>query len=241
MDWWQTISNPKSKIQNPKELTMAQRVAVPAEERPLGRKSDLKEVRRSGKIPAVLYGKGTEPRSVQIPAKEMEHIIRRHGHSAILELNLAGGESLTALIKETQHHRISGHLQHLGLQSIRMSDTIHTSIAISLVGTATAVEDAGGVLGQTLTELPVVGRADQLPESITVDISAMTMGAMLRVADLHLPEGVTTSADPEQVVATTSISAAARQEATEAAEAAAAAAEAAEAAEAAPAEAESKE
>jgi large subunit ribosomal protein L25 len=213
---------------------MAQRVAVPAEERPLGRKSDLKEVRRAGKIPAVLYGKGAEPRSVQVPAKEMETVIRRHGHSAILELNLTGGERVTALIKETQHHRISGHLQHLGLQSIRMSDTIHTSIPVVLTGTATAVDDGGGVLEQTLTELHVTGRADRLPESITLDISGMAMGDTLRVSDLQLPEGITTSTDPDQVVATTSISAAARQEATEAAEAAAAAAEAAEAAEAAP-------
>lgn len=199
---------------------MAQRVAVPAEERPLGRKSDLKEVRRSGRIPAVLYGKGTEPRSVQIPAKEMETLIRRHGHSAILELNLAGGENVTALIKEVQLHRISGLVSHLGLQSILMSDTIHTSVPVTVVGTASAVEDGGGVLGQALTELPVTGRADQLPEAITVDVSAMVMGDVLRVGDLKLPEGITTTADPEQVVVTTSISAAARQEATEAAEAA---------------------
>jgi large subunit ribosomal protein L25 len=213
---------------------MAQRVAVPAEERPLGRKSDLKETRRSGNIPAVLYGKGMEPRSVQIPAREMETVIRRHGHSAILELNLAGGERVTALIKEVQHHRISGHVHHLGLQSILMSDTIHTSIPISVVGTAAAVEDAGGVVGQALTELAVTGRADQLPETISIDVSAMTMGDTLRVADLHLPEGITTAIDPEQVVVTTSISAAARQEATEAAAAA-------EAAEAAPAVSEAKE
>jgi large subunit ribosomal protein L25 len=206
---------------------MAQKVAVPAEERPLGRKSDLKETRRTGKIPAVLYGKGIEPRSVQIPAREMETVIRRHGNSAILELNLAGGERVTALIKEVQHHRISGSVQHLGLQSILMSDTIHTSIPVLMAGTATAVEEAGGVLGQALTELAVTGRADQLPESITIDVSAMTMGDTLRVADLKLPEGITTTIDPDQVVVTTSISAAARQEATEAAAAEAAAAEAA--------------
>jgi large subunit ribosomal protein L25 len=203
---------------------MAQRVAVPAEERPLGRKIDLKETRRAGNIPAVLYGKGMEPRSVQIPSREMETVIRRHGHSAILELNLADGECVTALIKEVQLHRISGLVQHLGLQSILMSDTIHTSIAISLVGRASAVEDGGGVLGQVLTELAVTGRADQLPQSIAIDVSGLTMGDVLRVADLNLPDGITTATDPEQVVVTTSISAAARQEATEAAEAAEAAA-----------------
>jgi len=200
---------------------MAQRVSVPAEERPLGRKSDLNDVRRAGNIPAVVYGKGMEPRSVQIPGKEMETVIRRHGNSAILELSLAGGERVTALIKEIEHHRITGRVHHLGLQSIQMSDTIHATIAITLTGTAAELENAGGVVGQALTELAVTGRADQLPESITLDISNMGVGDTLRVADLTLPEGITTAVDPETTVATTSISAAARQEATEAAAAAA--------------------
>jgi large subunit ribosomal protein L25 len=202
---------------------MAQTVAVSAEERRLGRKSYLKEVRREGKIPAILYGKGLEPRTLQIPAREMDHVLRRHGHSAILELQL-NGERVTALIKEMERHRISGHVLHLGLQNIRMTDTIHTTVPVLLLGEATAVDDAGGVIEQTLTELPVTGRADRLPETLTLDISAMTMGDTLRVSDLTLAEEITTSADPDQVVVTTSVSAAARQEAVEAAEAEAAAA-----------------
>jgi large subunit ribosomal protein L25 len=206
---------------------MAQTVAIRAEARPLGRKSDLKDVRREGKIPVVLYGKGIEPRALQVPAREMDAVLRHHGHSAILELNLDGGERLTALIKELERHKISGHVQHLGLQNIRMSDTIHTTVPIVLAGEAAAVEDAGGVVEQTLTELPVTGRADRLPETVALDISALTMGGTLRVSDLKLPEGITTSADAEQVVVTTSVSAAARQEAMEAAEAEEAAREAA--------------
>jgi large subunit ribosomal protein L25 len=202
---------------------MAQVVPVPAEERPLGRKTDLKQARRDGKVPAVLYGKGIDPRTLQLPAKEVETAIRRHGHGAILELNLGGGENLTAIIKEMQLHPLSGHLSHLGLQNIRMSDTIHTTIPVVLVGGNTTVEDAGGMIEQQLTDLPVTGRADRLPESIPVDISAMAMGDTLRVGDIQLPEGITTATDPDQVVATTSVSAAARQEAAEAAEAAAAA------------------
>src|SRR5439155_6968958 len=107
-----------------RRFEMAQIVSVPAEERPLGRKSLLKQVRREGKVPAVLYGKGMEPRSLQIPAKELETAIRRHGHSAILELTINGSERLTALIKELDHHRLTGHVNHLGLQNIQMSDVI---------------------------------------------------------------------------------------------------------------------
>src|SRR5436309_2110700 len=143
---------------------MAQMIPVPAEERPLGRKSDLKQVRREGKVPAVLYGKGIEPRTLQLPARELESALHRHGHAAILELNLTGGERQTAIIKELELHRINGRVHHLGLQSIQMSDVIHTTIPVMLAGHASAVENAGGMVEQQLTDLPVTGRADQLPE-----------------------------------------------------------------------------
>src|SRR5689334_23287264 len=155
---------------------MANLVSVAAEDRLLGRKSDLKQVRREGKVPAVLYGKGMEPRSLKLPAKELETAIRRHGNSAILELTIKGGERLTALIKELELHRISGHVNHLGLQSIRMSDVIHATVSIVLTGSAAAVEDAGGMVEQQITDLAVTGRADRLPESIAVDISGLEMG-----------------------------------------------------------------
>src|SRR5436309_6872138 len=111
---------------------MAQMIPVPAEERRLGRKSDLKQVRREGKVPAVLYGKGLEPRTLQLPAREIEAALHHHGHGAILELNMAGGERLTAIIKELELHRINGRIHHLGLQSIRMSDVIQTSVPLVL-------------------------------------------------------------------------------------------------------------
>jgi large subunit ribosomal protein L25 len=210
---------------------MADQVALRAEPRQTGLKGELRRLRREGKIPGVLYGKQEEPRAIQIAARELEHALHQHGQSALLDLTV-NGERATAVIKEVQHDPITGRLSHLGLQRVSLEDTISAHVPLVFTGDTTAITDEGGVIEHPASEVTVSCRADHLPESINVDISGLRRGDSLRVADLKPPEGVTITTNPEQVVAATSVSAAARQEAADeaaAAEAPAAAAEPAEA------------
>lgn len=206
---------------------MADQVALRAEPRQTGLKGELRRLRREGKIPGVLYGKQQEPRAIQIAARELEHALHQHGQSALLDLTV-NGERATAVIKEVQHDPITGRLSHLGLQRVSLEDTISAHVPLVFIGDTTAITDEGGVIEHPASEVTVSCRADHLPESITVDISGLRRGDSLRVADLKPPEGVTITTNPEQVVAATSVSAAARQGAADeaaAAEAPAAAAE----------------
>jgi large subunit ribosomal protein L25 len=209
---------------------MADQVALRAEPRQTGLKGELRRLRREGKIPGVLYGKQEEPRAIQIAARELEHALHQHGLSALLDLTV-NGERATAVIKEVQHDPITGRLSHLGLQRVSLEDTISAHVPLVFTGDTTAITDEGGVIEHPASEVTVSCRADHLPESITVDISGLRRGDSLRVADLKPPEGVTITTNPEQVVAATSVSAAARQEAADEAAAAEAPATAPEASE----------
>jgi large subunit ribosomal protein L25 len=209
---------------------MADQVALRAEPRQTGLKGELRRLRREGKIPGILYGKQQEPRAIQVAARELEHALHQHGLSALLDLTV-NGERATAVIKEVQHDPITGRLSHLGLQRVSLEDTISAHVPLVFTGDTTAITDQGGVIEHPASEVTVSCRADHLPESITVDISGLRLGESLRVADLTPPEGVTITTNPEQVVAATSVSAAARQEAADEAAAAEAPATAPEAGE----------
>jgi large subunit ribosomal protein L25 len=191
---------------------MADLVSLRVEERELGHKGELRQMRREGIVPAVLYGKKQEPRHLKIAPRDLQGAFRHHSHSALLELAV-NGERVTAVIKEIQHDPITGHISHLGFQRVSLEDQITTSVPLVFVGDTSAVTDAGGVIAHPASEVMVSCRADHLPESITVDLSGLHLGESLRVADLTPPEGVEIATNPEQVVATTSISAAAREEA----------------------------
>jgi large subunit ribosomal protein L25 len=199
---------------------MADQVALRAEPRRTGLKGDLRRLRREGMVPGVLYGKQQEPRAIQVAARELEHALHRHGLSALLDLTV-DGERATAVIKEVQHDPITGRLSHLGLQRVSLEDTISAHVPLVFVGDTSTITDEGGVIEHPASEVTVSCRADHLPESITVDVSGLRLGDSLRVADLTAPEGVTITTNPEQVVAATSVSAAARQEAADEAAAAA--------------------
>jgi len=213
---------------------MAELISLRVEPRTNGHKGALRRLRREGKIPGVLYGKKQEPSLVQVDARDLQHALRSHGPSALLDLSL-GNDRVTAVIKEVQHDPVSGRLSHLAFQRVSLEDKITANVPLVFTGDTSAVTDLGGVIEHPASEVTVRCRADHLPESIVVDLSSLTLGSSLRVADLTPPEGVEIVSNPEQVIAATSVSAAAREEA--GAEAAAAA----EAAEAAPATEESGE
>src|SRR5688572_8545857 len=210
---------------------MAQLTKLAAEPRSLGGKSALRGLRRDGKVPGVMYGRETESTAIALDSKTFDQFVKRHGATGIVELEI-GVDRGAAMIKEVQRHPVTGRVLHLDFQRISMQDRITSAVPVILVGDTTAVTAEGGMIEQQLSELTVTCQADHLPEQIQVDVSGLTLGHSITVADLNLPEGVETAQAPDAVVAAATITAAARgQEAAETAETAPAAGEAAPAAE----------
>lgn len=199
---------------------MPELTVLPAEPRALEGKSHITQLRRDGKIPAVMYGRDTPNTPIQLDGKSFEQFLKRHGATGIVEVQV-GADRGAAVIKEVQRHPITGRVVHLDLQRISMQDRITSAVPVTLTGSAAEVEAQGGVIEQQLAELTVTCRADHLPAQIAVDISQLQVGQAIHVSDLRLPEGVETAQSPDTVVVAATMSAAGRG--AEAAEAEAAA------------------
>jgi large subunit ribosomal protein L25 len=202
---------------------MAQPATLSAEPRRLAGKSLLTQLRREGKIPGVMYGHKQTNTPIQLDGKSFEQFLKRHGPGGLIEVELGADRELT-MIKEVQHHPVTGRVLHLDLLRVSMEDRIHAEVPIVLTGDTIAVTDNAGVIEQQLTELSVVCRADHLPEQIVIDLSELQVGQTITVADLSLPEGVEATHSPDAVVVAATRTAAGRGvEAAEAAETAEAA------------------
>ncbi|MBI4575697.1 MAG: 50S ribosomal protein L25 [Planctomycetes bacterium] len=142
--------------------------------------------RRAGLVPAVLYGRGAEVRSLSVERTRLESLLRRHGQ--VLKV-VAGGAEDSAILKDIQYDALGETIVHVDLQRISLDEKVKVSVRLELVGTARGVV-AGGVMEQNLHELEVECLPMAIPDSIQVNIKALEVGQWLEVKDLVLPEGV---------------------------------------------------
>jgi large subunit ribosomal protein L25 len=166
--------------------------------------SESRRLRKQGLIPGVLYGREA-PVSISIEERELRRALTTSaGLHAILDVEVDGtGKSHASILKDYQVDKVRGHVTHVDLQEVRLDQTIHATVSVSLVGgeDAPGVRE-GGVLSQPLRELNVEALPLEVPEHIDLDVSQMEMGGTLRVADIAARDGVTLLDDPETVVAT---------------------------------------
>ncbi len=191
-------------------------------------KGAARRARAGGRVPAVLYGHGIEPRHLTVDARDFGHALRSGGANALLQLQL-GKDRHLALAREIQRHPVRGSYTHVDFLVVRRGETVTVTVPVRLVGSAPGVVQ-GGVLDQDVHQLNVEAEVTIVPEAIDGDISGLQIGDVLRVGDLKPPAGVTILDDHEapvaSVVAPTVEPAGAEEEAAEAAGEAAGAGEA---------------
>jgi large subunit ribosomal protein L25 len=176
-------------------------------------------LRNEGKVPAVIYGHGEDPLPVTVVWRELRAALTTDaGTNALLTLRVNGEEQL-ALVRELQRDPIKRRVDHIDFIRVNRNEAIQVEVPIILEGEPAAVLNEDGMVEQVLNALTVSTTPTNIPNELTVDISGMAIGDSLRVADLTLPEGVTTEVDPEEPVATAIVTRA-TIEAGEAAEAA---------------------
>ena len=145
-----------------------------------------RRLRKSGYIPAVIYGRGKEPRAVQLKAEEWQVASAKGASLYTVELE---GKEIPALVKEVQFNHLKNYVYHVDFQAVDMSTEIHASVVLHPHGESYGAAH-GGILEQEVHELPITCRPDALPDEIRVDVTALKIGDALTVADLVLPEGV---------------------------------------------------
>lgn len=171
--------------------------------RPEGSKPNA--LRRSGSIPAVLYGhQGAESVSLTVDAKAAETLIRKASlNNTLVQLNIPDlSWNGKALLREVQSHPWRGSLYHISFYSVGALESLEADVPVHVVGEAPGVKLGGGSLDVILTELHVRCAPDRIPETINVDVSKLKVGDSLHVHELDLPEGVVALGEPDRVVVT---------------------------------------
>jgi large subunit ribosomal protein L25 len=157
-------------------------------------------LRREGKVPAVVYGLGTDAVSITVPARDLQHILAGEaGANSLITLDV-DGQSVLTLARQIHRHPTKGILVHVDFVRIDRDVAVSAEIPIHAIGEAEGVKD-GGLLEQLLFQLTIEAMPENIPVAIEIDVSELAIGDQLRIEDITLPDGVTTQVEPDFVVA----------------------------------------
>lgn len=167
-------------------------------------KSVTRKLRAAGRIPAVYYGRGETPIPLVVSAKDVDVLLHNaSGSNVIVDLQVAGVASADrkAIIREIQRDPVQGHILHLDLQHISLTERITVEVPIELIGIPTGVKDGGGILEHLLREVEVECLPTDIPAHLDVDVTALNIGDTLHVSDLRA-ERVTILTEADRAIAT---------------------------------------
>jgi len=158
-------------------------------------KGGARRTRRAGKIPAVIYGHGADPRHVSLPAREFGQAIKRNGANALLTLAIEGKDQLT-IPKAIQRHPIRGEYEHVDLLAVRHGEKVTIEVPLVLTGEVAS----GGLLGQEHNTVSIEAEATHLPTEIVVSVEGLAIGAHINAGDLTLAAGSTLVTDADTLL-----------------------------------------
>jgi large subunit ribosomal protein L25 len=157
-------------------------------------KGPARRERRAGKVPAVLYGHGSDPRHITLPGHEVLLALRTA--NVLIRLDGLPGGSELALPKAVQRDPIQGTVEHVDLILVRRGEKVTVEIPINVTGDVAP----DGLLDQQLVQIALEAEATNIPPGIDVDVEGMAVGASVHASDLELPVGVTLAVEPDVLV-----------------------------------------
>ena len=183
---------------------MAIQLKINAQPRTESGRNAIKKIKSAGFIPAVIYGAKDPARNLQLIERDVDRLLAHAtSESVLVEVAIqdaGGAQTRTALVQEVQHHPVSGKVLHVDLHAVAMDELLTAEATIETTGEAVGVTTGGGVLEVTLRSVEIECLPGDLPESITVDVSALQIGDSIHVRDLKLPKGVTVLNDADLTV-----------------------------------------
>lgn len=162
----------------------------------------VKQLRRDGLIPAVVYGKAVAPIHIQIPLRDMESALTEVGEAALLSLQIEGEKKpRSVLVRDQQRDVLTQRILHADFYEVVMTETLRARVPLVLEGDAPVLEEADGLLIQQLEEVEVECLPGDLVPQIVVDVSGLeTFDDAIYVKDLAVPKGIEILIDPEEMV-----------------------------------------
>lgn len=164
--------------------------------------AEARRLRREDHVPAVIYGHGMSPVSITVERRELRQALSGPaGVNTILELHVDGAK-YPAIVKDMQRDPIKRRVNHVDFMQIDLTEEIVMAVPVHLTGTAKLVVQGGGLVDPAVDRIEVRAAANNIPNEILIDVTAMDMDDIIRLGDIQLPKGVTAVADPDLVVVT---------------------------------------
>jgi large subunit ribosomal protein L25 len=170
---------------------MGQQASLQAARRSGAGKGAARSLRRSGSVPAVIYGHGRPPESLAVDAASLGRLLGSiTAGSTILDVTIEGQAPVKALIREIQRHPLRAtDILHFDLYEVRADEKVRVEVPIHLVGTADGVRNFGGVLDQVVHRLEILVYPADIPSHIEVDVTNLAIGKSIFVRDIALEKG----------------------------------------------------
>lgn len=183
---------------------MANQVKLTARTRAESGRNAVKRVRSRGAVPAVIYGSRQTPANLEVNRRDLEVLLSHAvGENILVDLEIKDGDTSKnqlSLIQEVQHHAVRREILHVDFQAVSMTEEITAEITVEPIGEAEGVKTHGGLLEQNIRSIEIRCIPQNLPEIIKVDISSLKLGDAIHIRDIALPQGVTTTTDPNLTV-----------------------------------------
>jgi len=161
-----------------------------------------KSVLKHGMVPAVVYGSGTDNRSIKIKSLDFEKVFTEAGESNLIDLTIGDGQPVKVIVKDLQRSPLKNQVIHVDFYQVDMSKKIETMIPLYFIGESKAVKELGGVLVKSMDEVEVKCLPGDLVDHIEIDLSVLaTFDDVIRIKDLKVPASVEILHDSEDAVA----------------------------------------
>ncbi len=179
-----------------------EQIIVQAAPRETRGKNAARRVRRTGQVPAVLYGGKDGAQTLEVNAKQVTAILRSPmGHNTIFKVKVDSTEQ-PAILKDWQVDPVRGHLLHVDLMRIAMDVRVRVNIPVHAFGEAQGVKLQGGIFEMVTREVEIECLPAEIPTEFRVDITELTIGKQLRAGDIPMdPEKMKLVTDPQRVIA----------------------------------------
>ncbi len=168
---------------------MAREATLVAAPRQQSGKGVARSLRREGKVPAVIYGRGRDPEPLAVEAIALNRLLGEiAAATTVVDVRVEGRPAVKALIREIQRNPVRpADIIHLDLYEVRAGEKVTVEVPLSFVGTPEGVRNFGGVLDMTMHRLEVKVLPTEIPEHLDVDVTALNIGQSIHVADLQFP------------------------------------------------------
>jgi large subunit ribosomal protein L25 len=153
-------------------------------------RGEVKKLRTAGRVPAVIYGRQTQPENLEVIARELDDLIHRSLSENILVDLAVDSKQRLALVQEVQHHPLSRKVLHVDFHEVTETETVTVMVPVETTGEAVGVKTGGGVLEHVLFKVKVRALPKYLPEQILIDVTNLEVGKTIHIGEIVVPEGV---------------------------------------------------